>query len=91
MEYVEAQTHSFIIRVWLEETAEETGQAVWRGVIRHVPSGERRYLRDAGDIVAFITPYLEEMGVKLDLATRIRQSWRRWKHTVRVFWGTRNG
>jgi hypothetical protein len=90
MEDFETHTHSFIVRVWLEETVEETGQALWRGHIRHVPSGERRYLKDTGDVADFIAPYLEGMGVKLDLATRIRQAWRCSKHTVRVFLGTRN-
>jgi hypothetical protein len=67
MDVLESNTHSFIVKVWLEETAEEVGQATWRGHITHVPSGERRYLQDLGKIAAFIAPYLEEMGVKLDL------------------------
>jgi len=60
----EIRTHHFIVKVWIEETAEEAGQAVWRGHITHVPSGRRRYLRDFGDIIAFIEPYLEAMGVR---------------------------
>ena len=67
MDVLESNTHSFIVKVWLEETAEEAGQATWRGHITHVPSGERRYLQDLDKIAAFIAPYLEEMGVKLDL------------------------
>jgi hypothetical protein len=62
---LETTVHPFIVRIWLEETAEEAGQAVWRGHITHVPSGERRYLKELDDIVAFVAPYLEEMGVKL--------------------------
>ena len=42
----EANTHPFVVKVWLEETAAEAGQATWRGYITHVPSGERRYLED---------------------------------------------
>ena len=54
----EPNLHSFVVRLWLEETAEETGRAAWRGHITHVPSGTRRYLTELSDIAAFITPYL---------------------------------
>ena len=62
MDQFEVPTHSFIVKIWLEETAEEAGQALWRGHVTHVPSGERRYLQDLNEIVAFIVPYLEAMG-----------------------------
>jgi hypothetical protein len=69
----EVYTHPFIVKVWLEETVEEAGRAVWRGHVTHVPSGERRYVKDLDDITAFIAPYLEEMGVKLGLFWRIKR------------------
>jgi hypothetical protein len=69
----ESYGQSFIVRIWLEETVEEAGAATWRGQITHVPSGERRYLKDLDEIVAFIAPYLEGMGVKFDLCWRVRQ------------------
>lgn len=75
----EATTHPFIVKIWLEETAEEAGQAVWRGHITHVPSGERRYLKELDDITAFVAPYLEGMGVRLETCWRVRQWLRRWK------------
>ena len=75
----EANTHSFIAKVWLEETVEEAGRAIWRGHVTHVPSGERRYLQNLDDITAFIAPYLEEMGVKLGLLWRVKQWLRQWK------------
>ncbi len=59
LEEFEADTHSFIIKVWSEESGEESGQAEWRGHITHVLSGERRYLRDLAEITEFILPYLE--------------------------------
>jgi hypothetical protein len=62
-----SETHSFIVKLWLEETAEEAGQDVWRGHITHVPSGERRYLKSLRAIEAFIAPHLNRMGLKLDL------------------------
>jgi hypothetical protein len=73
MDSLEATSHPFIIRIWLEETAEEAGQAVWRGHITHVPTGERRYLHNLADISAFIMPYLQNMGVKLRLSDRVKQ------------------
>ena len=71
MDLFETSTHSFIVKVWLEETAEEAGQALWRGHITHVPSGKRRYLKNLDEILAFIKPYLEGMGVAFGLRCRI--------------------
>ena len=50
VETSEANTHSFIVKIWLEVTAEETRPAVWCGQITHGPSGERREL--AGILIA---------------------------------------
>jgi hypothetical protein len=66
MDLVEFNTHSFIVKIWLEEAAEDHHRGKWRGHITHVPGGERRYLKNLGEIVAFIAPYLESMGVRLD-------------------------
>jgi hypothetical protein len=73
MDIYEASVHSFIVKIWLEETIEEAGQAIWRGHITHVPSGERRYLHKLDDVTAFIAPYLEDMGAKLGLTRRARR------------------
>ncbi len=74
--------HSFIVKVWLEETAEEAGRAVWRGHVTHVPSGERRYVRRVDDIAAFILPYLESMGVQFCVRGRASRWLRRWKRCL---------
>ncbi len=58
------ESHSFIVKVWLEESLDDASEAIWRGHITHVPSEERRYLRDLEDIIDFIGPYLEHIGVK---------------------------
>lgn len=58
------ESHSFVVKVWLEESKEEAGEAVWRGHITHVPSQERRYFNALDDIIDFIGPYLERMGVR---------------------------
>ena len=54
----------FILRVWLERREIEGTTPKWRGVIEHVPSGERRYVKDLVEIRAFVVPYLEIMGAK---------------------------
>ena len=76
MDLWEANTHSFVVRIWLEEAAGDVGPATWRGHITHVLSGERRYLKDLDGIIAFIAPYLEAMGVRLEDRRRGR-SWLR--------------
>ena len=57
---------SFVIRIWLEETAEEAGQAMWRGHLTHVPSGQRRYFASLPRLSELLTPYLEELGADPD-------------------------
>ena len=66
MDPEETDSHSFIIRIWLEETAEEGQPAVWRGHITHVPSGRRRYLQELDALVSFIAPYLAEMRMPVN-------------------------
>jgi hypothetical protein len=73
LDMFEANTHPFVVKVWLEETAAEAGHARWRGYITHVPSGERRYVEALDEINAFIASYLEGMGVNLDLGQRVKR------------------
>ena len=63
---LERTTQSFIVRVWLEGSVTDVDRVTWRGQITHVPSGERRYLKELGEITAFIARYLEEMGLRSD-------------------------
>jgi len=81
MDLYETNTHSFIVKIWLEETVEETGRAIWRGYITHVPSGERRPLKDLDDILVFISAYLTQMGVERGKSWRLRRWLRRWKQS----------
>lgn len=71
MNLPEHTTHSFLVKLWLEETAEEAETARWRGHVTHIdrePSAKisrksRRYIEDLEEIAAFILPYLKAMGV----------------------------
>ena len=80
MDLQDSDTHSFVVKIWAEEAEEETGLAPWRGHITHAFTGERRYLKKLGDILAFITPYLVGMDVKMSLFWRVRQWLKRGKH-----------
>ena len=73
MDLYEANTHSFIVKVWLEETIEESDRTVWRGRITHVHSNKRRYVKSLDDIAAFIAAYLHDMGVEFGVWWRVRQ------------------
>ena len=64
MDPFESSTHSFIVKIWLEETARESDSPSWRGHITHVPSEERRYVEDLNGIIDFILLYLEELRRK---------------------------
>jgi len=73
MEPLESTSQSFIVKVWVEDSAESGGQGMLRGHITHIPSHERRYLKNLGEIEDFIAPHLEEMGVKLGIRWRLRR------------------
>lgn len=83
MDTPESNVHSFIVKVWLEEAGDETKTASWHGYITHVPSGERRYLRDLGDILSFIKPYFK--GIEAHTRQSLcNQSWLRpWRRRKR--------
>ncbi len=82
MDPLELHTHSFIVKIWREQTGAGADQVTWRGHITHVPSGERAYLKNLDDIADFIAPYLERIGVQLELNWRMRRWLNRWKHQL---------
>lgn len=55
----ETTTHSFVIKVWLEETAVPYKKITWRGHITHVPSQRRQYLNDIDEVNEFISSFLQ--------------------------------
>jgi len=51
---VKRPQHLFIVRIWQEPSrAAPPGQ--WRGMVEHVPAGQRLYFSSLGDLVDFIT------------------------------------
>ena len=63
--FPESSTHSFIIKVWLEEISDEVDAGVWRGQITHVLSGQHRYVKSLHEMISFMEHYFEEMGATL--------------------------
>lgn len=63
----EQEPQSFVLKIWVEETAEEAGQAKWRGHITHVPSHSRQYVEDLDEIVLFVASYLERLNVQVTM------------------------
>jgi len=57
----EGNSHSFIVRFWLEPREIEDAKPHWRGVIEHVESGKKLYLKNLNEIKAFIGTYLPGM------------------------------
>lgn len=62
METLEPNAHSFIVKVWLEETVDESGRAIWRGHITHVPTSKRQYFQDVDFVPTFIRQFIEQKG-----------------------------
>ena len=70
MTSIQPNTHSFIVKVWVDDA----GQA--QGRITHVPSGQVRHFVNVGEIATFVTPYLQQLGMKPTWSWKIRH-WRR--------------
>lgn len=57
-------SHAFVIRIWLEEVANNDNPVLWRGQITHVLDRQHRYFQDLPSILSFIEPYLEQWQTK---------------------------
>jgi hypothetical protein len=67
MDLPEDQRISFVIKLWVEEVDEDTGEVKWRGRITEVVSGELRYLENLDEIKPFIAQYLAAREAKFGL------------------------
>ncbi len=54
-------TQVFIVRVWREAREIPGAQPEWRGVVEHVPSGERRFFKELEEIIRFMSSYVPHM------------------------------
>ena len=60
---VAEDSHTFIARFWLEKREIKDAKPIWRGVVEHVASGQRRYLQDLDEVKAFLAFHLQENGI----------------------------
>lgn len=52
--------HVFVVRLWLEHREMEGMVPERRGIVEHVPTGERRYVRSVDEVLEFLSGFLEE-------------------------------
>jgi hypothetical protein len=73
----EENTHSFVVKVWVEEPQPDVRRPLWRGHITHVMSNQQRYFQSLDDVNDFIAGYLRQSGVKLPAVERLKRWIRR--------------
>jgi hypothetical protein len=86
MQTDDAQSHSFVVKVWVEDSPAGGARPRWRGHITHVPDEQRRYFERIEPLVEFIVGYLESMGVRFHWWSRM-PVWPGWTRRKRL---TRN-
>ncbi len=59
MESSEEEMQVFITRLWRERREIRGAAPVLRGTVEHVPSGERRSVKDLSEVMAFMRSYLD--------------------------------
>ena len=65
MRPLEATTRIFIVKFWLEEVANEEQPAIWRGQIKHVPTGQRHYFSNMKEFQHILQSYLQAIGINI--------------------------
>ncbi len=58
MSMVDSVSIAFVLRFWFERREIEGAVPIWRGVIEHIPSGERHYFEKLDELPSILTPYL---------------------------------
>lgn len=81
MDSIECTTHSFIIKIWLEEGVAQGGEARWRGRITHVGSGAQGHFQDMQQMQRFVRAYLRDTHALTGLGLKSRL--RRWLGRLR--------
>jgi hypothetical protein len=66
MDVYEVTTCSFIVKIWIEELSGETGRPSWRGHVTHIPGGQRKHFEELEEIIGFMIPYLQAMGIVIE-------------------------
>jgi len=74
LEFREATTHSFIVKIWSEKLRPHAKKSRGGGISRTFPSGERQYLEHLNDLCLFIVPYLISTNARVGTGWRV-MSW----------------
>jgi hypothetical protein len=61
--------HLFIVRIWTDPA--HSPPALTRGLIEHIPTGERRYFLELGEMQAFVSGQLSGRGGTQPVDTRV--------------------
>jgi hypothetical protein len=80
MDTFESRTHSFLIRVWVEERSTGVGPVLWHGQIIHVPTGKRLTLYRPDDVMTFLWPYFVDIGIQPGTPLRVKRWLKQWLH-----------
>ena len=62
----ETKSHSFVLKIWVKEPLDHDETPIWRGRITHVMEGSYKYVKTLNEIIQFLTPYFNSMGIKID-------------------------
>jgi hypothetical protein len=77
------QNYSFVVRLWLEDTQDDRGPAIWRGSIEQVGSDRRIYFSGLDGI----TPIIQaRVGVPAAPSHIRWQQWLTLRDRIGKFW-----
>lgn len=72
-------THSFVVRIWLERSADGEEGLKWRGQITHLPGNESQSFNNLDRVVDFILTYLGDAAAPVTGISRLKQKLSRWR------------
>lgn len=64
---LEEKTQVFIMRIWIEPREISGAQPQWRGMLEHLPSGNKHYLTNLLELPRIIAPYLRALGINPEI------------------------
>lgn len=72
-EFIEPDTHSFVVKIWFEKAGTDSHSLLWRGYITHVASGKRQYLTQLHSITDFVENYLPSVSRRTSFIRQLRR------------------
>ena len=70
-QFIEPDTHSFVVKLWLDPPEGEPEDTRWQGEITHVASGQRYRFGRLRELDHFLRPFLDTLGIKRPFFWRI--------------------